>query len=83
MPFDGPPQSSGNVIEGGVHVACAPSTIGCRSRVSSPKVSPSAEPLEQRRPKFAGWLLSPVMAAPAALSGVATTPQPTPQPTPQ
>src|SRR5450631_1479819 len=61
------------------HVARAPSTIGYRSRVSSPKVSPSADPLEQRRPKFAGWLLSPVIAIPPALSGVATTPQPTPQ----
>ena len=28
--------------------------IGCSKRPSSPSVSPSAEPLEQSRPKFAG-----------------------------
>ncbi len=32
----------------------APSTIGCSRRVSSPSVSPSAEPLEHSRPALAG-----------------------------
>ena len=60
--------------------ACAPSTdAGCSSRVSSPSVSPSAEPLEHSRPKLAGCSGSPAMAAPPLPSGVASTPQPTPQ----
>src|SRR4029079_1394341 len=57
----------------------APFTVGCSSLVSNPSVSPSAEPLEQRRPALAGCLGSPLMAAPPLPSGVASTPQPTPQ----
>ena len=60
MPLDGPPQSSGDAIERGVPCrarAVAPSDAGAAS--SSPSVSPSAAPLEQRRPKFAGWPWSP------------------------
>ena len=38
--------------------------MGWSRRSPSPSVSPSAEPLEQVRPKFAGWSGSPAMLAP-------------------
>ena len=44
-----------------------------------PSVSPSAAPLEQSLPKFAGCSGSPAIVAPPAPSGVASMPQPTPQ----
>src|SRR6202011_1758357 len=53
--------------------------IGCRSRPSSESVSPSADPLEHSRPRFAGWFGSPAITAPPRPSGLANTPQPTPQ----
>ena len=47
--------------------------------LQAPSVSPSADPLEHRRPKLAGCSPSPEIAAPPLPSGVASTPQPTPQ----
>src|SRR5215469_10592445 len=60
-------------------VPSARRSIGCSRRPRRPTVSPSAEPLEQSRPKFAGWAGSPVTAAPPEPSACASTPQPTPQ----
>src|SRR5829696_6197965 len=60
-------------------LARLPSIIGCRSRPSSPSVSPSADPFEHSRPKFDGCSGSPSIAAPSSPSGRAITPQPTPQ----
>src|SRR5262245_15346570 len=54
-------------------------SIGWVSRPASPSVSLSAEPLEHRRPKFAGCDGSPEISAPPRPSGRASTPQPTPQ----
>src|SRR5215475_9110271 len=54
-------------------------SIGWVSRPASPSVSLSAEPLEHRRPKFAGCAGSPAIVAPPRPSGRASTPQPTPQ----
>ena len=76
MPFDGPPQSSGNAAEGGV--PCRAGAV--HHRMQEPRFEPQS--LAERGAlgtEAAGWLLSPAMAAPPAPSGVATTPQPTPQ----
>src|SRR5262245_27836920 len=54
-------------------------SIGWVSRPASPSVSLSAEPLEHRRPEFAGCDGSPEISAPPRPSGRASTPQPTPQ----
>src|SRR3569832_2384339 len=36
-------------------MAPLPRIIGCSRRLSSPSVSPSADPFEQSRPRLAGW----------------------------
>src|SRR5215831_9959965 len=54
-------------------------SMGWSRRPSVPSVSPSADPLEHRRPKFAGCAGSPAIMAPPRPSGRASTPQPTPQ----
>src|SRR3546814_19581843 len=53
--------------------------IGWRRRPSRPTVSPRCVPLEQSRPRFAGWSGSPAISTFRSPVTVARMPQPTPQ----
>jgi hypothetical protein len=61
------------------HEVALPPIIGLSRRPSKDIVSPSADPFEHSRPKFAGWRGSPATATPPSGLAVASTPQPTPQ----